>query len=536
MKMMNEALQYAKLGLSIIPVDKHKKALVQWQRYQKEKASEDQIKQWWKQWPKANIGIVTGTISGLAVIDIDTEEGKQAIQEYIPDSLVMPVVNTPSGGQHQYFKCKDTEISNNSRTVAGCDLRANGGYVVAPPSTNGNGKAYTWQEGLSIEQVALPELPAAYKSFINNSFIYKEQNSKSPQNSTESTKLHKMFTQGRRDNDLFHLANCLVKGGMNENNALQVLDILAENCTPPFPENAIQSKIQSTLNRSEKRDRMLSHEVREFVESTEGHFLSTEVHKSLDVSTKQEKKNVSEVLRRLCVEGVLEKYGNKNGCFRRVDDVAEKIDYLKADVEPFKIRLPLDIHKLVNLYNGNIITIAGAPNCGKTAFLLNVVEMNMAKHDIYYFSSEMGAGELRLRLSKFNRDLNTWKCDFRDRSDNFADVIKPGAINIIDFLEIHDEFWKVGGMIKAIHDKLGTKGLAIIAIQKNKDKDLGRGGYLALEKPRLYLTLNPGEAKIEKAKNYADPLNNPNGLVLDFKLHQGCEFSVVRDWYKPFEK
>jgi hypothetical protein len=111
-------------------------------------------------------------------------------------------------------------------------------------------------------------------------------------------------------------------------------------------------------------------------------------------------------------------------------------------------------------------------------------------------------------------------------------VIKPDAINIIDFLEVHDEFWKVGGMLKEIYDKLNN-GIAIVAIQKDKKKDYGRGATMGLEKPRLYLTLNPGQAKIEKAKNWADPLKNPNGLMLDFKLHQGCEFSIVRDCYRP---
>jgi hypothetical protein len=532
--LLKDALEYMKLGFSIIPVGKDKKSLVQWQKYQKEKASEEQIKRWWNKWPEANIGIVTGIISGLAVIDIDTEEGKKTIEEFIPDSSIMPIVNTPSGGQHYYFKCSDKNLSCNSRTVPGCDLRANRGYIIVPPSSNGKGKYYAWQEGSEITRVALPELPHAYINYINNSLYSAVDNSvdTTPQTSTQSIDVHKFFTQGRRDNDLFHVASCLIKGGATEKTASQVLKILANNCTPPFPEKEISLKIKSALNRTERRFSSLAQDVKDFVKSTTGHFTSTEIHKSLYLSTKHEKKNVSEILRRLRNEGLIEKYGKKDGCFRRVDDVAEDIDFMNAEFAAININLPFNLHKLINIFPKNIIVIAGTPDAGKTAFLLNVVEMNMKKHRVYYFSSEMAEQELRLRLSKFDRNLTTWKFSPKERVSNFADVIRPDDINIIDYLEVHDDFWRIGGMIREIYDKL-NKGISIIAIQKDKNKEYGLGATRGLEKARLYLSMNTGELKIIKAKNWSNPENNPNGMVLNFKLYQGCKFTPKGDWYKP---
>lgn len=529
---LDTVLHYQGFGYSIIPVGQDKKPLIAWGRYQKQKTTEEEIRGWWDKWPTANIGIVTGMISGLAIIDIDTEEGKQAIQEYIQDSLVMPVVNTPSGGQHLYFKCPDEKISNNSRTVPGCDLRANGGYIVAPPSSNGNGKAYTWQEGLSIHDVGLPELPSAYLSFINNSFIYKKQNSTSQQTSTRSTGVHKMFIQGRRDDDLFHTANCLIKGGMDKGNAFHVLDIVAKNCIPPYPEAEVAVKVQSAVTRCEARQRNLSHEVREYVESTNGHFMSTEVHKSLDVSTKQEKKNISEILRRLCSDGIIERYSTKNGCFRRIDDRVEEIDFLNADDNEMDLNLPFSIDTYVNIYPKSVIVVAGSPNAGKTAFLLNIAAQNMEQNKIYYFSSEMSPQELKIRLSKFDRPLKDFtRVKWLERSGDFADLIRPDDINIIDFLEVHEDFWRVGLMIKQIFDKL-NKGVAIIALQKNVGNELGLGATRSLEKARLYITMNPNELKIVKAKNWRDPLINPNGMWLKYKLYQGWKFSMPEGWQK----
>ncbi len=528
---LTSALEYQRFGLSIIPVANDKKSLIAWQKYQHKKADKEKINSWWAQWPDANIGIVTGIISGLAVIDIDTEEGHKEIQKYIPDSITMPVVNTPSGGKHLYFSCPDEKLTNNAKVIPGCDLRANGGYVLAPPSHNGAGGRYTWQTGLSISQASISALPEAYINYINNNSLYKRKKDPCSLSSTKSKNVHKMFSQGSRDNDIFHAANCLIKGGMHREKTLQVIEILAKNCFPPFPESEIPIKIKSALDRSQRRQRNLSQEVREFVESTNGHFTSTEVHKFLDVSGKHEKKNISEILRRLCDDEAIERYGKRNGNFRKIDGTAEDIDFLNANVRSVNITLPFGLHRLVDIYPRNIIAVAGAPDSGKTAFLLNIVEMNMHRHNIYYFSSEMAEQEMRLRLSKFNRELTEWRFKPKERSSNFADVIRPDDINIIDFMEIHDEFWKVGSMLKEIYDKL-NKGIAIVAIQKDKHKEYGLGASRGLEKPRLYLTLNPGEAKIEKAKNWADPKVNPNGLMLNFKLYQGSKFSIVKNWHK----
>ena len=82
-ELLNAALYYASLGWSVIPLrPKDKKpALKSWEPYQKERASEEQIRAWWKKWTRANIGIVTGTISGIIVLDVDGPEGQESIAD-----------------------------------------------------------------------------------------------------------------------------------------------------------------------------------------------------------------------------------------------------------------------------------------------------------------------------------------------------------------------------------------------------------------------------------------------------------------------
>jgi len=84
MNLLEAALKYREESRSVILVSESKKPLVRWDSYRREKASPEQIKSWWQKWPGAGIGIITGAISGLTVIDIDSEDGLSAIEDLKP--------------------------------------------------------------------------------------------------------------------------------------------------------------------------------------------------------------------------------------------------------------------------------------------------------------------------------------------------------------------------------------------------------------------------------------------------------------------
>lgn len=576
-KLLESALNYHELGYSIIPVRQDKKPMIKWEEYQKRRASVGEIKDWWKKHPDANIGIVTGKVSGLAVVDIDTEEGLEAIKELIPDSIEFPIVKTPGGGQHWYFACEDGNLSNNARTVKGCDLRANGGYVVAPPSKNGSKSSYAWVQPPTL--IETPTLPKEYISYIYNNNIYNTlslkresiinnniynntkdfkdlKNCKNHANTknTESPTMEEtnkrqtttardrdtgddLFTLSRRDEDLFHTANCLIKGGMNPRFALSVLQTLASNCNPPFPKREAIAKVESALKRSERRqeetergDLSLSQEVRVFIGRQGGVLTTTNVHQNLGIGDKRDKKTINRIMARLCEKGVLERTGRKIGEYRVVNSECEDIDFLNADDRVIDVRMPLGIEGLCQLQPKNLSVIAGTSNAGKTIWLLNLAMMNMDRFNINYFSSEMGAAELKKRLKHSGLPLEAWKSvRFMERSSNFADVIRPDDINIIDFLEVTDNFYQVGGMLKAIFDKLDN-GLAFIALQKDSRSDYGRGGQFTVEKARIALAIDYGKLKITKGKIWTNSDINPNDMCCEFSLRENFHFVKESEW------
>ena len=241
----------------------------------------------------------------------------------------------------------------------------------------------------------------------------------------------------------------------------------------------------------------------------------------------------------LVEQGVLNRWGSKRGWYIPRKLELAKMDYVNANDDPVDIWLPFELSDLVELFDGNVVVIAGAPNAGKTSLLLNIIKENILKGwDIHYFNSEMGEGELKKRLLKFDYiALQDWKFKAYERAEDFQDVIIPGknSLNLIDFLEVHDEFYIIGRRIKEIHDRL-KGGLAIIALQKNPGSDQGLGGFRSLEVTRLALSIDFGRVKIVKAKNFKQPNVNPNGLCKNFKILHGSQLISLGNWYKETSK
>ena len=103
------------------------------------------IRGWWARWPRANVGIRTGDVSGLVVVDVDPAHGGDRTMESVEAEFgplpLTRTVRTPSGGRHLYFRHPGGLVRNDAGRVLGrgVDLRGDGGYVIAPPSRAASG-------------------------------------------------------------------------------------------------------------------------------------------------------------------------------------------------------------------------------------------------------------------------------------------------------------------------------------------------------------------------------------------------------------
>lgn len=120
------------------------------------------IEAWWTRNPEANIGIATGAVSGLVVIDIDPRNGGNAtIDELearngrLPDTVL---ALTGGGGRHFCFRYRAGVPHG---LGAGIDVKTDGGYIVAAPSNHESGNHYAWEASSDpLEGMQLAELPA----------------------------------------------------------------------------------------------------------------------------------------------------------------------------------------------------------------------------------------------------------------------------------------------------------------------------------------------------------------------------------------
>ena len=146
MSKINAALEYGRMGFKVFPIKPNEKS-PQVKGWQKVATSEpEEINALWTKFPEANIGILCGKKGGVFVIDVDVKNGAKGIgsltlfEEHIPTNS--PKVLTPSGGFHFYFKPVQG-TKNKANILPGIDIRSDGGYIVAPPSTLTGGE-YQW--------------------------------------------------------------------------------------------------------------------------------------------------------------------------------------------------------------------------------------------------------------------------------------------------------------------------------------------------------------------------------------------------------
>jgi len=100
--------------------------------------AEATITRWWTDTPDANIGIATGAVSGLVVLDVDGEDGEASLAALEREHGPLPATPTvlTGKGRHLYFTYPGVPVPNRVRVAPGLDVRGDGGYVVAPPSTH----------------------------------------------------------------------------------------------------------------------------------------------------------------------------------------------------------------------------------------------------------------------------------------------------------------------------------------------------------------------------------------------------------------
>ena len=239
---LRAALSYHELGWSVFPIPSGKKTpRISWESYQKERASEEKIRKWWEIWPDANIGIVTGHVSGIVVVDVDGPEGERTLEE-LEDGEPTTISRTGSGGMHQFFAYPEDapELRNFARRAPELDFRGEGGFVVVPPSVHPSGNRYAWI--LSPDQQPPAQLPEWVIDLCQNGSV-SEDASATPTPKPKKG-LPEGVENGERHDAATRIAGRYLAKGLSSEETAGILVEWNQKNRPPLPENELREVVK----------------------------------------------------------------------------------------------------------------------------------------------------------------------------------------------------------------------------------------------------------------------------------------------------
>ena len=228
--------QYIKYGYSLIPIDEEKKPHIYWKKYQYRKAPRSDIFNWLNEFRPYNIGIVTGNISRLAVVDVDDISLLPGLEKRMPELTQTTRVRT-NRGYHYYFSLKNTTVKSTSALFGErLELKGNGNYIVAPPSVINNHR-YTYEVPLD-NILPIPETLIQNNKYseiiLDKNIIYKIPNYHGHKMDCIRQILKRNLIEGERDNGLFVLYNLLIQNKNSTEYARKIVERKNQSLANPL--------------------------------------------------------------------------------------------------------------------------------------------------------------------------------------------------------------------------------------------------------------------------------------------------------------
>jgi len=228
-------------GKPVFPCNKDKEPLVKW----KEQATSDpeRVQALWEKRPGEYIGLVTGSASGIFVLDIDRLQAIAELPGALPRTLT---AKTRSGGRHMYFKYAPGVRNSAGEIAEGVDVRGEGGYVIAPPSPG-----YTWVDRSPIADAPewlldlIREKPANHSDRMSNPLSCRRPSNRDPSDAVDGDTI----PNGARNDTLARIAGRLHDGRDLADLERALLEVNVHRCSPALPEGEVLKIARSIYQR-----------------------------------------------------------------------------------------------------------------------------------------------------------------------------------------------------------------------------------------------------------------------------------------------
>jgi hypothetical protein len=205
------------------------------------------IRRWWQMWPKANVAIRTGAVSGLVVLDRDDYKGGadslEALERTYSPLPETVLGLTGGGGQHYAFAHAGSHVKTGVDTLGpGLDTRADGGYIIAPPSLHKSGKRYVWEVLHEPDDLPLAPLPEWVRVLCQET----------TQARRTAASAGAFIPNHQRNDTLFRMGSSMRARGFTDAVILAALrEMNATQCEPPVLTDAELRKIVGSIAKYE---------------------------------------------------------------------------------------------------------------------------------------------------------------------------------------------------------------------------------------------------------------------------------------------
>ena len=229
------AMDYYERGFSLLPILlMDKRPMGEWAEFQKRRPTESEVRQWF-QGGGTNIGIITGAISNLVVIDLDDQGAIDYFsQNNFPKS---PMVKTHRG-YHIYYMSNSLIKTATHVNNLKIDIRSDGGYVVAPPSINAKGVRYEWVEGYSLYDLPIADFPM---ELLAPKDVKKDID--------RIADIYSGVPEGHRNASLARLMGSWLKHGLSEPECLEMAFIWNSRNFAPLPDAEVVTTVSGIFKR-----------------------------------------------------------------------------------------------------------------------------------------------------------------------------------------------------------------------------------------------------------------------------------------------
>jgi Bifunctional DNA primase/polymerase, N-terminal/Primase C terminal 1 (PriCT-1) len=217
------------------------------------------VKGWWRD-TDFNIGIATGKKSGFWVLDIDGADGEAELRNLEGKFGALPPTLesiTGSGGRHLCFRIENYSIRNSTSAFAPkIDIRATGGYIIAPPSLHGLGKKYAWSVDSTDEPAAAPEW--VITRAVSANFTARAATPLNPADQKKDwAELYQSTVgEGARNDSVTRLAGYFLCRGLDPTIVLDMMQRWNDaHCAPPLPEREVEGTVVSIARKELSKKR-----------------------------------------------------------------------------------------------------------------------------------------------------------------------------------------------------------------------------------------------------------------------------------------